>query len=142
MSNQHAVSVTALSIPSTAEIVVMTMTPFSENNPVGAGGYALVGVPGVGGQGVVLDANLNITPSGAPTVTMRFRYTSLTGSLVVNSIATVTTLAAVASTVSAFALDTTLQEANAVYVVTAQISTGTATVNYGVFTAQDATTAE
>ena len=146
MANQHAVSVTAFSIPSTAEIVVLTMTPFSENNPVGAGGGpALIGIPGIGAQGVVLDANLNITPSAGATCTIKFRYTGLTGNVVVGFPAggTVTTLTtSIANSVAAFALDTTIAEVNAVYVVTVALSSGTGTVNYGVLTAQAATTFE
>lgn len=121
----------------------MTMSPFSENNPTGAGGGpALTGIPGVGGQGVVLDGNLNVTASTG-TITLRLRYTSLTGSLVVNSVAQVvstTTATAVAAPV--FALDTTLVEVNAVYVLTVQLSAGTGTVNYGLLTAQAATSFE
>jgi len=146
MSNQHAVSTTGLAIPSTAEIVVCTLTPFTENNPVGAGGGpALAGIPGIGAQGVVLDFNMNITPSAGATCTIKFRYGSLTGAVIQGFPAggTVTTLTTtIANGVAAWALDPTISEVNAVYVVTIAISSGTATVNYAVLAAQAATSFE
>jgi hypothetical protein len=144
MANQHAVSVTALTIPSTAEIVVATMTPFTENQQASAAGLGL-GTPSAGGQGVVLDGNMNVAPSSAGTITVRVRYGSLTGALIAGLPAAglITTLAiTVAQSVPIFVLDPTLIQAGVVYVFTAQLAAGTATVNYGVFTAQDANSFE
>jgi hypothetical protein len=145
MANQHAVSVTGVSIPSTAEVVIATMTPFNENQP-GAGGQAFQGgFANIGSQGVVLSADLNITPSAGATLTLRFRYASLTGSVVTGSPAggTVNTMiTTVANNYTAYVLDPTLVQQGVVYVLTAQIGSGTATVNYGVVTALDATSIE
>ena len=148
MANQHAVAIPTaslpFSIPSTAEIVLLTLTPFSENQPPGAfGGPGLQGQnPSPGPQGVVLDGNVNVTATTG-TITLRLRYGSLTGNLVANSVAEVTsTTTAVAVTAPIFALDTTLVEVNAVYVLTAQLSAGTGSVNYAMLTAQDATSFE
>lgn len=145
MPNQHAVSLgaTPLAIPSTAEIVVLTMTPFSENQSAGTFQQSQVGAnPNPGPQGVVLDANMNVTGTTG-TLTLRLRYGSLTGGLVVGSVATVSTIATgIAIYASAFALDTTLVQTNVVYVLTAQLGAGTGTVNAAVFSAQDATSFE
>jgi len=50
--------------------------------------------------------------------------------------------AATASNVSAFALDPTIQEVNAVYVLTLTSAGGVGSIAYGVGTAMDATTFE
>jgi len=146
MPNQHAVSVTAVAIPSTAEIVIATMTPFSENQPPGAFSQALSAPsPNPGPQGVVLDANLNMNITAGGLVTMRIRYGSLTGAVITGMPAgglIVTAPAATAFTASAFALDPTLVEINAVYVLTVTSAGGVGNVAYGVFTAQDATSFE
>jgi len=149
MPNQHAVSIPLaslpFSIPSTAEIVILTMTPFSENQPPGAFSQALAAPsPNPGPQGVVLDANLNVTATTG-TITLRFRYTGLTGGIVVGTPTTgyiTTTTTAVAVTAPAFGIDPTLVELNAVYVLTAQLSAGTGSVSYAMMTAQDATSFE
>jgi len=150
MPNQHATTVTALSIPSTAEMFVFAFAPFSENQAPGAGGGpALGGIPGIGPLGVILDANLNVTVTAGGTVQLRWRYGSLTGPLLPSTnggppaAGTISTVAAAtASNVSAFALDPTIQEVNAVYVLTLTSAGGVGSIAYGVGTAMDATTFE
>ena len=148
MANQHAVHAAAVSIPSTAEIVILTMTPLSENQG-GSGAQGPIGsgvTPAPGPQGVVLDANLNVTPSSGTTITLRFRYSSLTGTQIPTPfpagglVQTLTT--SIANVANAFAIDPTFVETNTIYVLTAQLSAGTATVNYAWMTAQDATSFE
>src|SRR5882757_2511130 len=115
MANQHAVAVTAFAIPSAAEIVVMTMSAFSENQTGGVGGLALPAGPG--GQGVVLDANMNITlGAGVTAVVVKIKYTSAAGAVVVGFPAAGITIPVTASTtvqVAGYALDTTLIETQA-----------------------------
>lgn len=147
MANQHAVAVgisPAVTVSAAVETVVATMTPFNENQPGGgAQGFQAVGT--VGSQGVVLDANFNLTLGTAGTaVVARIRNGSVTGALVgvaltVPALGSGTTL-----NVTAYALDPTLVQVGVVYVFTLQVTggTGTHTVNYGVATAQDATSIE
>jgi hypothetical protein len=145
MANQHAVAGTTIALPNLTETAVLTMTPFNENQP-GSGSQSLQGsFANIGSQGVVLAADLNITPSAGTLLTLRFRYGSATGAVIAGFPAggTVSTLVtSIANNVTAYALDPTLIEPGVVYVLTAVVTTGTATVNYGVFTALDATSIE
>lgn len=148
MANLHAVGlqsgVLPLSIPSTAEIVLVTLTAFNENQPAG-GAQGLGAVGTIGSQGVLLRGYANLAPSAGMTVTLRLRYGSLTGAVIAGSPAggTVSTVATtVASNVGTEILDPTLVQVGVVYVLTAQLSTGTASVNYALLTAQDATSIE
>jgi hypothetical protein len=147
MSNQHAVAlpITGLAIPSLTEIVVLSLTPFRENQVPGTPGD-FQPIQGPGAQGVVLDFNMNITTSIAQVVTIRFRYGSLTGGIVTGypTAGTVVTTSTVAINLSAWALDPTLQfPAGVTYVATMSMgSAGTAQVNSAILTALDATSVE
>jgi hypothetical protein len=154
MANQHAVAVgisPAVTISAAVETVVATLTPFSENQSAGAFGGPGLGAPNPnpGPQGVVIDGNFNLLIGTAGTaVVARIRYGSLTGALIAGFPAGGLTVPALGSgttlSVPVFALDPTLVETNAVYVVTFQVTggTGTHTVNYGILTAMDATSFE
>lgn len=150
MSNQHAVTVTGLSIPNSSEIVVATMTPFSENQSAGAfGGPGLQGPnPNPGPQGVVFDSNFNILlGTGVTAIVAKIKYGSAAGATIIGFPTAGLTVPVTASTlvnITAWGIDTTLVETNAIYVVTLTLTgaTSAATVNYGVFTAQDATSFE
>jgi hypothetical protein len=140
MGNLHAVAASAVSVPSTAEIVVATMTAFNENTPAPSN-PSLGNLPNTGAQGVYLGGAINITAVGAATATIRLRQGSLTGALV--GVAQVNTLAAgIALGVDICELDPTFVQFPAIYVVTVQLSTSTATVNRVIFTAEDATSFE
>jgi hypothetical protein len=107
-----AVAVSTAALSTTAETVIATLPPSNWNDP----------------QGNLLSASVIASATGAATLTLRIRQTSLTGALVTGA-TSIYTFAGAATTVSAgslevvdtssFALTPTQQ---ATYVLTAQAS--------------------
>jgi hypothetical protein len=111
-SGPMAVAVSTAALSTTAETVIATLPPSNWNDP----------------QGNLLSASVIASATGAATLTLRIRQTSLTGALVTGA-TSIYTFAGAATTVSAgslevvdtssFALTPTQQ---ATYVLTAQAS--------------------
>lgn len=141
MGNLHCVAASAVAIPSTAEIVIATMTAFNENTPAGSN-LGLATQPG-GAQGVYLGGSINLTTAASATaITLRVRQQSLTGTLV--GLAQVIAIAASTTGIALDIgeLDPTFVQTPAIYVITAQLNAGSATVNRVLFTAEEATSFE
>jgi hypothetical protein len=126
MGNLHAVAASAVTLTNAAEGVIATLTAFNENE---AGEFA---------QGVVLQAGLNVTiGTGGVALVLRVRKVSLTGTLV-GLAQTITVTAGNVVQASIDELDTTLIQPGIVYVLTGQVTSGSAnsTVNRVVLTAE------
>lgn len=140
MGNLHCVAVTGGAL-TTAESVVATMTAFNENTPAGSN-LGLATQPG-GAQGVYLGGSINLTTAASATlITLRIRQQSLTGALVgvAQAVAVLASTTGIALDIGE--LDPTFVQTPAIYVITAQLNAGTATVNRAIFTAEEATSFE
>jgi hypothetical protein len=132
MANQHSVAASAVTVVTTAETVLATLGPFTENQAAGFG------------QGVAFDGNVNLTVgTGATLATLRIRNGGLAGALV--GVAQAQTVVATnQANIPISELDPTLVQANVSYVVTIALTAASAnsTVNRVIFSCQDATSFE
>lgn len=132
VANLHANAASAVSITTTAETVLATLTAFNENT---GGEFA---------EGVLIQASVNLTLSaGTTAVVLRIRRASLTGTLV-GVAQTVTVTASTTVQLSIDELDAINVQPGAVYVLTATCTgaSSTSTANRAVITAEDATAFE
>lgn len=149
MSNLHATQATAVTIVTTAETVIGTLTPFTENQGLAQGGAGdlrnLQVASSPGAQGVVVSLMGNIlVGTGATAVVLRLRANTLTGAIIPTTQTSTVTAGSTAS-IDGTWLDTTLSyPAGIQYVVTAQMTgaSGNSTVNLAVVTAEDANSFE
>jgi hypothetical protein len=132
VANLHANAASAVTLTTTAETVLATITAFNENT---AGEFA---------EGVLIQATVNLTLSAASTaVVLRIRKTGLTGTLV-GVAQTVTVTASTTVQLSIDELDTGLVQPGVVYVFTAAVTaaSGNSTANRAIITAEDASAFE
>lgn len=149
MSNLHATQATGVTIVTTAETVIGTLTPFTENQGLAGAGTGdlrnLQVASGPGAQGVLVSAAINILiGTSATALVLRLRANTLTGAIIPTT-QTLTVVAAQTITADACWLDTVLSYPQGIqYVLTAQLTAASAnsTVNLAVFTAEDANSFE
>jgi hypothetical protein len=140
VANLHAVAASAVAVVNATETIIASMTPFGEYESIGGGDFTINPVVP---QGILLEGTVNITVgTSGVAVVLRVRNGGLTGALV-GVAQTTTVVAASLYTISIVELDPTLIQAQALYVLTAQVTSGAAnsTANRVVFAAQAATSA-
>jgi|KBSSwiStaDraftv2_1062776.scaffolds.fasta_scaffold1358516_2 hypothetical protein len=132
MSNNHCNTASAVTLVTTAETAVVTVTPFNTSSP--------------GGEGVSISGSLNITTGTATTaVVIRVRQGSGVAGTVVGAALTYTIGAAVSATIPYDVLDTTaLSATGQQYTVTAQQTAASAngTVNLATVNAESSSVVE
>lgn len=149
MSNLHATQATAVTVVTTAETVIATLTPFTENQGLANAGTGdlrnLQVASGPGAQGVLLSLIANcLIGTGATAAVLRLRVNTLTGTIIATT-QTLTVVAGQTVNLDAMWLDAVLSYPNGVqYVVTLQMTgaSGNTTVNLAVLTGEDANSFE